>query len=198
MRVCRDCREEKPQADFVRDARRPSGYTNVCKPCHATAQKERDRKSPDRRRAYFREYNQTAARKAKQAAYRANDGGAARIRSREYYRTHKDRWIAWRDKSPAQQAEANARSSRHKALKRTDRAGSVRAMVAWEALCKLAGCEYCGDPAVHLEHMTPLSAGGPHTVRNTTGSCASCNLTKGPKAYPDEWAGPFSNLQGAS
>jgi 5-methylcytosine-specific restriction endonuclease McrA len=35
------------------------------------------------------------------------------------------------------------------------------------------------DRAPHLDHIVPLSLGGPHTYANTACACMKCNLTKG-------------------
>jgi 5-methylcytosine-specific restriction endonuclease McrA len=43
-------------------------------------------------------------------------------------------------------------------------------------------CAYCGTRAKgHLtqDHLTPLSAGGSHTVSNVIPACRSCNSRKG-------------------
>ncbi|MBT2266408.1 HNH endonuclease [Rhodococcus erythropolis] len=39
----------------------------------------------------------------------------------------------------------------------------------------------CGGPYQHLDHVKPLSAGGPHMLSNLRPSCADCNLSKGAK-----------------
>lgn len=41
-------------------------------------------------------------------------------------------------------------------------------------------CAYCGKVTddYHLEHIVPLSKGGPNTLSNTTVSCKSCNHSK--------------------
>ncbi len=42
-------------------------------------------------------------------------------------------------------------------------------------------CAYCGGPAEHLEHCTPLSRGGWNVSENCVSACAKCNLSKGNK-----------------
>lgn len=41
-------------------------------------------------------------------------------------------------------------------------------------------CTYCGDQRgpFHIDHMIPLSRGGPNTSDNLTTSCKTCNLRK--------------------
>lgn len=40
-------------------------------------------------------------------------------------------------------------------------------------------CCYCGAPAEHLDHVTPLSRGGRDILSNVVPACADCNLSKG-------------------
>ena len=40
-------------------------------------------------------------------------------------------------------------------------------------------CAYCGQPAEHLDHITPLSRGGIDHPSNWQPLCATCNLSKG-------------------
>ena len=47
-------------------------------------------------------------------------------------------------------------------------------------------CAYCSAPSKHLDHIIPLSREGTHGIGNLTGSCASCNLSKGSK-FITEW-----------
>jgi len=53
-------------------------------------------------------------------------------------------------------------------------------------------CPYCGQeftPEIkkHLDHIWPLSTGGPHVLWNVIVCCAACNLTKNDK-LPLAWA----------
>lgn len=49
-------------------------------------------------------------------------------------------------------------------------------------------CVFCGRSEVHLvvEHMFPLSRGGPHSQENVAPSCGTCNEQKGTRS-PLEW-----------
>lgn len=51
-------------------------------------------------------------------------------------------------------------------------------------------CGYCGAPAAHMDHITPLSRGGADTEGNVIPACAGCNLSKGAKTLA-EWALTF-------
>ncbi|MDP9346364.1 MAG: HNH endonuclease [Actinomycetota bacterium] len=40
-------------------------------------------------------------------------------------------------------------------------------------------CAFCGRPAAHLDHITPISQGGTDAPSNLQALCAECNLSKG-------------------
>jgi 5-methylcytosine-specific restriction endonuclease McrA len=50
----------------------------------------------------------------------------------------------------------------------------VRALIAVEP-----SCAYCGAPARHVDHATPLVRGGSGGVENLVMACQGCNLSKG-------------------
>lgn len=56
----------------------------------------------------------------------------------------------------------------------TMRASAIEARVSvfgWQ-------CAYCNGPYQHLDHLKPLSRGGPHILANLRPSCARCNQRK--------------------
>lgn len=52
-------------------------------------------------------------------------------------------------------------------------------------------CAYCNAPAEHLDHLTPISAGGADVLRNVIPACAACNYAKGAQSLA-EWASTFA------
>jgi hypothetical protein len=50
-------------------------------------------------------------------------------------------------------------------------------------------CQYCGhkapDVVLHIEHITPVAAGGKNTLMNLVTSCVDCNLGKGARLLSD-------------
>jgi 5-methylcytosine-specific restriction endonuclease McrA len=40
-------------------------------------------------------------------------------------------------------------------------------------------CRYCGVPATHVDHVLPISRGGPTHPDNLVAACQRCNLQKG-------------------
>lgn len=59
----------------------------------------------------------------------------------------------------------------------------LRAKVFSEKGCD---CVYCGAPASHVDHQTPVSRGGSSDMDNLVPSCDACNIAKGSKTL-QEW-----------
>mgnify|MGYP000644986806 FL=1 len=47
-----------------------------------------------------------------------------------------------------------------------------------DSTCYLCG-KRCKDNEIHLDHITPIALGGPHTKDNLAVACAPCNHAKG-------------------
>lgn len=50
-------------------------------------------------------------------------------------------------------------------------------------------CAYCGGSFDHIDHVKPISKGGPHCLSNLRPSCKRCNLQKHNKSLSD-WKSP--------
>jgi 5-methylcytosine-specific restriction endonuclease McrA len=88
---------------------------------------------------------------------------------------------AWEKADPARNA---AKLSR----RRTRKAGNGVFVILPKELRKLKTqpCIYCGGKAEHMDHITPISRGGRHSVGNLAPACAKCNLSKKDK-FIIEW-----------
>lgn len=51
-------------------------------------------------------------------------------------------------------------------------------------------CQYCGDPALTIDHVHPRSRGGRHEWSNVVACCLSCNARKADRT-PDEAGMPL-------
>lgn len=56
-----------------------------------------------------------------------------------------------------------------------------------DVLCG-ATCIYCGKEAQQIDHVIPLSQGGPDLESNKVSACVACNSTKGAMT-PAQWLG---------
>lgn len=126
-------------------------------------------KSREIKAGWKRRNPDTVRRHARSAYWR--DPDKLRARSRDYIKAH-----------PHINREA---ARRRMARKRAARAGvTIEAVTraALEAMLERqeGRCFYCKDmlEKKHLDHMTPLSRGGKHSMDNLCWTCPSCNLRK--------------------
>src|SRR5262252_3904851 len=153
-------------------------------------------KDPEIRRAQSRK---------RQALYRARHLDRARTKERRYEQEHKEELLLKRRQYKAQHREAIARSYAAWAKANPDkthartirrRARLLHARIndftatQWQMMKKAYGysCVYCGNVSQRLtmDHLTPLSKGGNHTLHNIVPACQSCNARKhdGPPLCP--------------
>lgn len=151
-------------------------------------------------KACSRKYD--ASRRGKVAArYRERceaDGEGVRARMREYYYANRDSiaaqrreyYAANRDDAIARSLEwgrANPHKRRDYGQRRRARMrGSTVARFSQESLLDRMAyfgnkCYMCGGPFEHIDHVKPLSKGGPHMLSNLRPACRSCNCSKGQK-----------------
>lgn len=133
--------------------------------------------------------------------YAARHRDEARARARDWYRSHvsaefreterlrlralyasnphvrlaKARWQALNRDKHRQYVRASE-------AKRRAATGDGYSAGAWRDLVeRYAGCcAYCGAlAALHADHRTPLSRGGPNVIENILPACRDCNLRKG-------------------
>jgi len=65
---------------------------------------------------------------------------------------------------------------------RIERDGSTRAWRSTRARILARDghrCRQCGEPAQHVDHITPVASGGTDHPSNLRALCAHCNLAKG-------------------
>jgi len=59
---------------------------------------------------------------------------------------------------------------------------------AWAVVMRRMPCRYCGKtPAETIDHVVPVSKGGPTTEENCVPSCEPCNQTRAPKRRSQCW-----------
>ncbi len=97
---------------------------------------------------------------------------------------------AWRAANPGL---ASIKNGKRLTRKGKVTVGDLAAMAEWEAKWrsrKIVVCHWCRKRVktsdVHIDHVIPLSKGGPHAVENLCVSCRRCNLSKQAK-LPEVW-----------
>ena len=164
--------------------------------------KEYTKRTRDWRKAYLKKYyaenkerilaSAAKARQGKegelaawQREYRKANPEMMRERHREYYQKDREKKLKQKSewgKTPEgrikQKAKNQTRRARKNSVVSTLNASDLR-----DIRDKAKGrCFYCREKRpLALDHIIPISKGGPHSRDNVVMACRSCNSTKGPK-----------------
>lgn len=197
-RTCTQCSETLPLARF-------SGGRRKCKLCRS--REAMARLTPEQREAK-REYRRNWQKNNPQwdayhAQWRSENRDRWNALNRAgYKRQDKDRQratrAAWREQNRERIAAVNAAWYQANPLKAKEARQRRRARLASvqtipftrdELDARLAyfgyRCWMCGGPFEHLDHVKPVSKGGPHMLSNYRPACHGCNIRK-----RDFWPGP--------
>lgn len=177
---CSHCRTDKPFGDFGAHRGKPDGKADWCRECQRDSDRRR-RESPEvraqqREQTRQRRLDPAVAERdrATSAAWKAKNPERAAATWRTPEKVAGNR--AWRV------SEAGRLSGRLAAQKRyaLARGGSFTAQDWLEVLEEFNHrCAYCLQQApLQIEHMQPLSRGGPHIRENIVPACRRCNQRK--------------------
>lgn len=148
MRRCGMCRGVKLKSEFSRHRGVHDGLDNKCKQCSQKAQGEYNRRYP----------------------------GRLAILQREGHLRRVERGYKFPHKPTAEQRRAYDNSRRARLDATPGFAGEH-----WSAMCEFYEntCLCCGkECALAVDHVVPLSKGGPNTIENIQPLCKSCNSRK--------------------
>lgn len=119
--------------------------------------------------------------------YYAERAGRCRECIAEYQATpcRRDQRAAWAARNKDQKREYARRAA---AIRRSRALGTpVARFTATQLAARLAffgnKCWMCGGPFEHIDHVKPLSKGGPHILANLRPSCGPCNRAKSSRWY---------------
>lgn len=176
MKTCTQCGLQKPVTDFFTHKATTDGFRPDCKSCLTVKQRAHYENSKSEILERQRTYTSRNADAIKQAHQRAHQ---RRSQNPEWLEQKRAKAREWDRSHPEQRAlNQQRRLARLAAAPVND---FTRAQ--WQAI-KAAfrnRCAYCGIEARRLcvEHVIPLSRGGPHTARNIVPACVPCNTRKG-------------------
>lgn len=116
----------------------------------------------------------------------------AEVRSVKYapgtdrHARHREASRAWKSAHPVENRLSKALRDARK------RGTSVAAITTQQVMARFAvfgyRCWMCGAPWEQIDHVKPLSKGGPHILANLRPACARCNRSKN-----DSW--PFAGIR---
>lgn len=186
IKCCSTCRRDLPTTEFHRRTRSKDGLQANCKPCALKATANWWTKQGNaaqlayhaRWRANHPDYRDKNRRAALAWYYRHREEAIRRVIAyralrkaelREYTRQ-------WLKANTGKTAEYNhSRRARERSVLRIRFAPEqLAAKMAYWGNC----CWLCRIPATHIDHVKPLSKGGPHVLANLRPICKSCNSRK--------------------
>lgn len=163
-------------------------WRNNCKACHQVAKKLYRQRNPEvvsemKRQSYFRNRDKALATMKKyQEENKESLAEYRRARYAENPRFFLDRWNENRKKHRARVAATNRK---WKALKRNAEHEPYSESDLNNLWYDQGGsCAYCRTPLFayyHIDHVLPLSRGGPDKLENLALSCPTCNMRKNAK-----------------
>ena len=185
MKPCTKCGIDQPLSNYSPDKRVvKDGLQGQCKSCRTVAMKT------------YRDSNPDITHAIAAACYRRN-AEVFKERSRQYDRAHREQrrasskaWVEangdrlrayhreYRRLNP-ERVRANERNYDHR--KRANTPVSDVTAERWaERVYEFGGrCAYCMAAApLEMEHITPVSKGGSHTMDNLVPACLPCNRSK--------------------
>lgn len=198
-KTCADCGLSKVCSEFGVNRSISDGLHYYCRACVARRSKAWRHANPEKVREAKRRAGKrrtTEARRAERQRALARDPD---LRKREYERQvakygrealndYLRRWAAnnhdtllarkreWRLANPAKQTEYARRYRYTTPGYRTLRKGDVDpAAAAYVEVIVRDPCCYCGHAGGTVDHIVPVTAGGPNAWDNYTGACLACN-----------------------
>lgn len=178
---CSGCEKELPRSEFEKRERSRDGLQARCRVCNREAVKKHQQADPQANADYHREWrkkNPGNVVDTRRKHYRANREKSIR-RVAEYRKLHAE---AVREYSRAYlKATGKGREycqNRRAAKQRVTRIKFTTAQLQAKVQYWGEKCWMCGGPFEAIDHVKPLTKGGPHCLANIRPACKSCNSKK--------------------
>ena len=187
-----------PKVRDLCDCGEPVRARGMCRKC---GRADHYRRNKERARVISRQYyadNRDALLEASRrwradhpgysaAQYQAADKDARRERTRELAKDpvrqarHREMEKAWRLKNYDAWTIRNRANARRRRKIDGVRVDYVAILAKWGMVCHICTLAIASLDDLHMDHVIPLSKGGPHSEDNIRPSHALCNLRKGAK-----------------
>lgn len=182
LKRCSKCGEIKPLDDFFAQKTARHGRKSHCKLCSHQAGDDWRRANREHANAWATAYYRRHAERKRartKVLYDANPE-VPRARSMRHYYSHheecKARCRKWMRDNPLQARENTHR--RRALLARLTVVPLTPAMIRLKFAYWGNRCWICGGPAQTIDHVKPISKGGPHVLANIRPACRFCNTSK--------------------
>ncbi len=181
---CPACQELLPVGQFNIRNLSADKCTTYCRGCTSTRYKEpaRLRAEKKRRDAGIQPAPPVMTQDERRAKWREKNRRYSEWR-KQYKADNKDRTNECQRARYHKDVERNREYFKLSAAKRRVRIkpspGAVTVDGLRQRMAVLGNkCWYCGGPFDHVDHLKPLSRGGPHTLANLRPACQPCNNSK--------------------
>lgn len=194
MKKCSKCRKEKPFDSFRQRSASKDGLLSICKPCDAKGKAWRaaNRERHIANAVAWREANKERALATEKAWREANkerkaaSGKAWREANAE---RNAARLKAWQEANPGRTA-AHARRRRARlrgVVTEADLPSDADLIAATAGICP-----HCDEAPQNwdIDHIWPISKGGPHIRENLQAICTTCNRSKSTRLPDQEYPYP--------
>lgn len=170
---CTGCGLELPETDFQIKSKRTGQRRAICPACKRRESVEYKAKNAEKV-------------KADNARYRAENREALAERQRRWREEHPDAYLAIHSKWKANNTDL-VNAGTHRRRNGIKKNGGSWTAAEWQAIKAEQDhrCLMCGrqEPEIKLtvDHIIPVSFGGPNIAANLQGLCKSCNSKKARK-----------------
>lgn len=198
FKKCSKCEVGYPRSlqFFSRSSRTEDGWRCHCKSCVSIYNREYRKQNAEAIAADQRRYREENAERKKELsrAWYQRNSDLVKAKTAAHKAEHKEKHKRYAEKARKKHwLKRKLREANRRAAKR---GGSAPFMpcddpaTLWAMYEDQDGlCAYCETPLFgkfHIDHMLPLSRGGPHEWLNFALACATCNLEKQDKT-PEEF-----------
>lgn len=183
-KTCSKCNSDKPIEGFYKHTQTRDGYHTICADCTKARAKAWSQKNKEKRKQISKSYTERNPEKRKET-------------SANYYKENKQKISESTKRSRKNNPELYAELGRkHANLRRARKLGNGAEPYTEKEMLKQYGtdCHLCGIPidftasrqtgrgswemGLQIDHLIPLSKGGPDTLENIRPSHGMCNLKK--------------------
>lgn len=187
---CAHCQITKPATEFYKDKSRKDGLNRLCKECTKRDNKKRYKENAQARREHGKKYRQKnkklLAEKDRLRYLEKRD--IKREWNAQYRQANREKMaeykVAWRINNRERYMELRRKNeSARRARRFSSQVEELDLELIQSRVDYYGGkCWICKiGPYEHLDHVKPLSKGGPHMLSNLRPACEPCNISKGNK-----------------
>lgn len=185
QKKCNKCLIEKSSEEFTLDNYQKSGLSKMCKSCqYEYYENNKERIQNSNKKSQVKHKDKCNARKK---AWASDNKEKVRKASKDYYENNREKALAatrkWAKENPI-----SCRSKGHK-YRAAKRDNTIHKFSKEQLLQRMSifnfRCAYCNGPFEHIDHVKPISKGGPHCLSNLRPSCQKCNQSKFNKNLSD-------------